>query len=90
MVDMVLFEEEILDLQRELMHPAHAYFNSQFPQAGRSFGEVLQDFCTHFGIVVDGMYSRQDQLALCVKVTKKLEEMRLNALANITLSTPTQ
>lgn len=81
--EIVLFPKEILDLQRELLHPAHTAFNREFNQTIRPFDEILSDLCTHFGIVVDGIYSPQDQLELCKRVTQKLQAARYGEAAEI-------
>ena len=81
--EIVLFPQEIRDLQRELLHPAHTDFNRKFSQEIRPFDEILTDLCTHFGIVVEGIYSPADQLELCKRVTAKLQAARYGEAAEI-------
>lgn len=75
--------EELIELQRELLHPFHMEFNRTFSQRPRAFDEILTDLCTHFNIVVDGTYSPEDQLRLAKKITGLLQAQRLNGVAHI-------
>lgn len=75
--------KELIDLQEELMHPAHTEFNRNFSQRPRPFDEVLSDICTALGIIVDGTYTPADQLALAKKCTDKLAKMRYDAQKQI-------
>lgn len=85
-MQITLFPKALLDLQRELMHPAHTEFNRKFSQRPRPFDEIIQDMCTHFEIIVDGMYDKDAQNRLAEIITKKLEDQRLNAIANVNLT----
>lgn len=67
------FPQPIIDLQRELQHPAHRELEKY---NNPDLVEVIKSLCTELGIVLDGMYDGNDLMNLCEIMIKKLQERR--------------
>lgn len=71
------FPPEFQELQRELMSGHHNKLIIEMNNLGyRSISSAMEHLCTHCEILVEGMYTYEDKLALCSRIAKELEKRR--------------
>src|SRR5690606_4281991 len=70
-VQLEWFDQNIIDLQRELMHPEHKHLKEKYGKE-RDFSDVIKHLCTEVGIALDGMYTPEDIINLCPRITERL------------------
>lgn len=71
----VLFEQELLDLQQEI-HKHPPLLKVLEEQQDKDIYIQLCEIAAYCGIVLQGYYTKEDILELCVVMTKKLIEKR--------------
>ena len=74
-VQLEFYDQNIIDLQRELIHPEHKHLREKYGN-NRDFSDVIRDLCTEVDIALDGMYTPEDIINLCPKITERLIKKR--------------